>query len=113
MKRLVLIGAAALALGLVTTANAQMTTTTNSQTMPNGNMRTNTQVMTPDGSAATRTVDRPDGTRTTVRSRTDVNGNTRSVRHDRGSDMVRVCHSSMHDGQRMRTCHTRMRHHAM
>jgi len=113
MNRLVLIGAAALSLGLVTAANAQMTTSTDSQTMPNGNTRTNSQVMTPDGSSATKTVDRPDGTRTTVRSRTDVNGNTRSVRHDAGSDMVRVCHSSMQDGHSVRTCHTRMRHHAM
>lgn len=108
MKNLTTIALGCLALGLAGAAHAQTTTTTQ-QTMPNGTTRTTTHVDTPDGSAATRTIDRPDGTRTVVRRQTDVNGNVRSVRHDRGSDMVRVCHTTWRHGERVRRCHDRPR----
>lgn len=106
MKKLTTIALGCLALGLAGAAQAQTTT---QQTMPDGSVRTTTHVDTPGGTASTHTVDRADGTRTVVRRVTDVNGNTRSVRHDRGSDMVRVCHSRWSHGERVRQCHDRPR----
>jgi Ni/Co efflux regulator RcnB len=107
MNNLMAIGLGCLALGLAGAAQAQTTTT--QQTMPNGNTRTTTHVDTPDGSASTRTIDRADGTRTVVRRQVDVNGNVRSVRHDRGSDTVRVCHTRWRHGQRVPQSHDRPR----
>src|SRR3569832_1781095 len=71
MKNLTTIALGCLALGLAGAAHAQTTTTTQ-QTMPNGTTRTTTHVDPPDGSAATRPIDRPAGPRTVVRRRTAV-----------------------------------------
>lgn len=108
MNKLMMVGIAALAFGLSGAAQAQTASTTQT-TMPDGSVRTTSRTDSAGGTAATHTIDRADGTRTVVRRQTDVNGNTRSVRHDRGSDMVRVCHSRWDHGQRVRRCHTRPR----
>lgn len=107
MKNLMMAGLGLLAFGLAGAAHAQ--TTASQQTMPDGSVRTTTHVDTPDGSASTRTIDRADGTRTVVRRQVDSRGNMRSVRHDRGSNMVRVCHARWHHGRRVRECHNRYR----
>ena len=108
MKKLINVGIACLALGLAGTAQAQTTSTTQ-RTMPNGNMRTTSRTSSMGGMATTRTVDRTDGTRTVVRRQTDADGDTRSVRHDRGSHRMRVCHSRWMHGQRVRHCNYRYR----
>ncbi len=108
MKKLITMGFVCLTLGIAGTAQAQMTSTTQTTT-PNGAVRTTTKTNTMDGSASTRTVDRADGSRTVVRRQTDANGDTRSVRRERGSDMVRVCHSRWHHGHRVRRCYDRRR----
>ena len=115
MKRLIIttalsFGTLALAPVLVApAAQAQMASSTDQTTMPNGNVRTTTRTESAGGTAATRTIDRPDGTRTVVRRQTDSMGDTRSVRHDRGSNEVTVCHSHWEHGQRVRNCHKRYR----
>lgn len=108
MKKLITIGLVCFTLGLAGTAQAQMTSTTQ-KTMANGAVRTTTKIHTVNGSASTHTIDRPDGSRTVVRRQTEANGDTRSVRRERGSDMVRVCHSRWSHGHRVRRCYNRRR----
>ena len=108
MKRLLTLGLAICAFGLANTATAQMTSSTTA-IGPNGGVRTTTRTVTPNGTATTRTVDRPDGTRTVTRSRTDVMGNRHTVTRRRGSSMVRVCNSHWQGGHRVRRCHMRPR----
>jgi hypothetical protein len=108
MRKLISVGIACLVLGLAGTAQAQTTSTTQ-RMMPNGNMRTTSRTNTMGGSATTRTVDRADGSRTVVRRQTNAEGDVRTVRHDRGSNRVRVCHSRWMHGHRVRQCHTRYR----
>jgi hypothetical protein len=113
MKRFILtamLSVGALApLAATAPAQAQMAQTTDRMQMPNGNVRTTTRDERPGGTATTRTVDRPDGTRTVVRRQTDLMGNTRTVRHDRGSHMRTVCRTHWEHGRRMRHCTKRYR----
>lgn len=107
--KLLAIGAAALALAFGIPAQAQMSTTVQEQA-PNGNIRTTTRVQTPDGAAATRTVDRMDGSRRVVRQSVDANGNGRTViRDSRRPGMRRVCRTHWRHGHRERRCWTRHR----
>jgi len=67
-SKIVLGLAAAAALGLTGAAQAQVTTT-QSHMRPNGAVATTTTRTGPYGSASTRTVDRPNGTRVVARVR--------------------------------------------
>lgn len=111
MKRLII--ATVLSLGTLAlapfAANAQMAQSTDQMQMPNGNTRTVTRTEGPGGTSATRTVDRADGTRTVIRRQTDNMGNTRVVRHDRGSSVRSVCRTHWQHGRRIRHCVKRYR----
>lgn len=97
------ISAAAFLLVLAGPVLGQATT---QEQMPNGNVRTTTRVETPGGTAATRTVDRPDGSRTVTRRTTDTMGNSHIVHHDSrdGPGTRRVCSKRWHDGHRVTRC---------
>lgn len=113
MKRFVLTIALSLGaltpLAAVAPAQAQMATSQQQTEMPNGNVRTTTRTEGPGGTAATSSIDRADGTRTVIRRQTDAYGDTRTVRHDRGSHMRTVCRSHWHHGHRVRQCMKRYR----
>ena len=113
MKRLILTAALSLGalapLAAIAPAHAQMATSSEQTQMPNGNVRTTTRTESAGGTAATHTIDRPDGTRTVVRRQTNAYGETRTVRHDRGSNMRTVCRSHWEHGQRVRHCTKRYR----
>ncbi|MBW8785476.1 MAG: hypothetical protein JF593_12710 [Novosphingobium sp.] len=109
MNRIILIGAATLSLAISSMATAQVTST--EREMPNGNVRTTTRVDTPSGTAVTRTIDRPNGTRTVIHRRTDEMGNERIVRHDRGDiDRREMGHHRGYAWGHHRTCVTRWHH---
>jgi hypothetical protein len=96
-------------LAAITPAQAQMAERTTQTQMPNGNVRTTTRTEGPGGTASTRTVDRADGTRTVVRRQTNAYGDTRTVRHDRGSRMRTICRTHWKHGHRVRQCMKRYR----
>lgn len=96
-------------LAAVAPAQAQTALSQQQTEMPNGNVRTTTRTEGAGGTAATSTIDRPDGTRTVIRRQTDAYGDTRTVRHDRGSRMRTVCRSHWHHGYRVRHCMKRYR----
>jgi hypothetical protein len=96
-------------LAAITPAEAQMAQTTTQTQMPNGNVRTTARMEGAGGTASTRTVDRADGTRTVVRRQTNAYGETRTVRHDRGSRMRTVCQTHWQHGRRVRHCTKRYR----
>ena len=100
--------AAAATLGLAGAAQAQ-TTTTESHMRPNGAEVTSATRTGPGGSATTRTVTRPDGTQVVHRRVTDLNGDTRSVHHVRGTNSYRVCRTMWRHGERVRRCMMRQR----
>ena len=108
MTSKLIVGLAALSLGLAGAAQAQETTST-TRVGPAGGVHTTTTNAGPGGVATTHTVDRPDGTRVVSRRVTDANGDTRSVRHVAGSNTYRVCHSMWRHGQRIRRCTVRQR----
>ena len=117
MKHLLTIGLA-LTLGLAGAATAQPTMTTRSHMTPNGAVHTTTRVDTNHGTAVTRTVDRPDGTRRVVqRTRTSYNhgrhtgwerGRHNGWRHA-GWNRNRVCRTEWRHHERVRRCWTRRR----
>ena len=110
MQRFILTAMLSLgALAAIMPAQAQMAQTTDQRQMPNGNVRTTSRTEGPGGTAMTRTVDRADGTRTVVRRTTTREGETRTVRHNRGSHMRTVCRSYRHYGHRVRHCTDRYR----
>lgn len=93
-----------LPLAAATSSQAQAAQSTTQMQMPNGNVRTTTRTEAPGGMASTRTVDRVDGTRTVVRRQTNSYGETRTVRHNRGSRMRTVCRTERQHGRRVRRC---------
>ena len=113
MKRLILTAALSLGtlapLAMIAPVQAQMASSTEQTQMPNGNVRTTTRTEGPGGTAATHTIDRPDGTRTVIRRQTDAYGETRTVRHDRGSHERTVCRSHWEHGARVKHCMKRYR----
>jgi hypothetical protein len=113
MKRLMLTAALSLGalapLAAIAPAQAQMAASSDQMQMPNGNVRTTTRTEGPGGTAATHTIDRPDGTRTVIRRQTNAYGETRTVRHDRGSNVRTVCRSHWEHGRRVKHCTKRYR----
>jgi len=103
MKRLLTIGLA-LTLGLAGAATAQTTSMQSSRMSPNGAVHTTTRTVGPGGTAATKVVDRPNGTRVVTRSRTDWRGDRVTRRHRVGTHRTRVCKVHWRHHRKVRTC---------
>ena len=107
MKRILTIGLACLSLGLAGAASAQTMTTSHSHVAPNGSVHTTTRVRGPGGTAAVRTVDRADGTRTVTRTRTSYDRGRHygwNRGHHYGWRNNRVCRTVWRHHERIRRC---------
>jgi hypothetical protein len=97
------------ALGAGVAAQAQVTSTTTSHMDANGGVHTTTTNASAGGTKTIHTVDHPDGTRTVTRTATDDAGDSRTVKHEVGSNAYKVCNKRWRHGVRVRHCVTRYR----
>jgi hypothetical protein len=97
------------ALGAGVAAQAQVTSTSTSHMDANGGVHTTTTNSAPGGTKTIRTVDNPDGTRVVTRTSTDAAGDSRTVKHEVGSNAYKVCNKRWRHGVRVRHCVTRYR----